>query len=386
MREIIAFHKAWVGREEIKGVTEAIKSGWITMGPKTIEFEYKFKVYLGVKHAIAVNSCTAALHLALDAIGLKQGDEVILPTMTFTATAEIVCYFKAKPVFVDVEKDTLNIDHTKIENKISSRTKAIITVDYGGQPVNYTEIKKIAKKYKLFIIEDAAHSLPSLYKGRKVGTLSDITCFSFYATKTLTTGEGGMIVTNNSRWAKRMKIMRLHGMNKDAWKRYGKGGNWYYEVVGAGYKYNTTDINSAIGIVQLGKLDLMWKKRQAIAKMYYHAFKNMPELTALTIKNDRITSWHLYVIKLNLAMLSINRSEFISKLTKKGIYTSVHFIPLYRHPFYRNKFNYKRSDFPNSEWAYKRIVSLPIYPGMTNKEVKYVIHEIKRIINKNKNV
>jgi perosamine synthetase len=382
----IPFHRAYIGSEEIGMVSRAIHSGWITMGPKTIEFENEFKAYVGAKYAIAVNSCTAALHLALEAIGIKEGDEVIVPAITFTATAEVVCYFKAKPVIVDVEKDTLNISAAKIEEKITPKTKAIITVDYGGQAVDYDEIFKIAKKHKLFIIEDAAHTLPSWYKGKKVGTLADITCFSFYVTKTLATGEGGMITTNNLRWAKRMKIMRLHGMNKDAWKRYDKGGSWYYEVVGAGYKYNTTDINSALGLVQLKKLELMWKKRQAIAAMYSLNFKGIPEISIPVIKKDRVTSWHLYVIKLNLEQLLIDRARFIEELAKQGVSASVHFIPLYRHPFYRDKFNYTLKQFPDSEWIYKRIVSLPIYPGMTKSQIEQVINAVKNIIKKFRNV
>lgn len=382
----IPFHRAFVGSQEIQMVAKAIRSGWITMGPMTVEFEDRFRQYIGAKHALAVNSCTAALHLALEAIGIKEGDEVIVPAMTFTASAEVVCYFKAKPVFVDVERDTLNIDPSKIEERISRRTKAIITVDHGGQPVDYDEIRKIARKHKLSVIEDAAHALPSWYKGRKVGTLADITCFSFYATKTLATGEGGMIVTNNSRWAERMKTMRLHGMNKDAWKRYDKGGSWYYEVVAAGYKYNTTDINSAIGIVQLDKLESMWKKRKAIARAYDSGFKEMPELMTPTVRENRVTSRHLYVIKLNLEQLSIDRARVIEELAKQGISTSVHFIPLYRHPFYRDKFGYKPRQFPNCEWAYERIISLPIYPGMSHAQVKRVIDAVKRIITRYRHV
>lgn len=384
--EQILFHRAYVGNEEIKMAAKAIRSGWLTMGPMTVEFEDKFKAYTGAKYAIAVNSCTAALHLALEAIGIREGDEVIVPAITFTATAEVVCYFKAKPIFVDVERGTLNINPAKIEEKITSKTKAIITVDYGGQAVDYDEIMKIAKKHRLFVIEDAAHTLPSWYKGKKVGTLADITCFSFYATKTLATGEGGMITTNNSHWANRMKIMRLHGMNRDAWKRYHKGGSWYYEVVGAGYKYNTTDINSALGLVQLKKLELMWKKRQDIAAMYNLNFKEVPEIITPAIKKDRVTSWHLYVIKLNLERLSIDRARFIEELAKRGVSASVHFIPLYRHPFYRDKFNYTLKQFPDSEWAYKRIVSLPIYPGMTKSQVKQVINAVKNILEKYRNV
>ncbi|MDD5130144.1 MAG: DegT/DnrJ/EryC1/StrS family aminotransferase [Candidatus Omnitrophica bacterium] len=382
----VPFHRAYMRQDEMRGAIKAIKSGWITMGPMTVEFEDKFKAYVGAKYAIAVNSCTAALHLALEAIGVKEGDEVIVPAITFTATAEVVCYFKAKPVIVDVEKSTLNINIRKIKEKITSKTKAIITVDYGGQAVDYAEILKIAKKHKLFVIEDAAHTLPSWYKGKKVGTLADITCFSFYATKTLATGEGGMITTNNLRWAERMKIMRLHGMNRDAWKRYDKGGSWYYEVIEAGYKYNTTDINSALGLVQLKKLEFMWKKRRAIAQAYDSSFKKIPEIITPVIKEDRVTSWHLYVIKLNLELLLINRARFIEELAKQGVCASVHFIPLYRHPFYRDKFKYKMEQFPDSEWAYERIVSLPIFPGMTKFQVKQVVNTVRDIIRKYRNV
>jgi perosamine synthetase len=356
------------------------------MGPMTAEFEKRFQDYIGSKNAIAVNSCTAGLHLALEAIGLKEGDEVIVPAITFTSTAEVVCYFKAKPVFVDVEKDTLNIDINDLKKKINKKTKVIIPVDYAGQPPDLNEIMCIAKQHKIFVIEDAAHALPSSYKGRKIGTIADITVFSFYATKTLCTGEGGMIVTNNNSWAGRMRTMRLHGMNRDAWKRYTKEGNWYYEVVAAGYKYNTTDINAALGLAQLKKLELMWRKRKAIAEKYNSNFKGVSSLVTPLIKKDRVTSWHLYVIKLNLEKLSIDRARFIKELAKRGVSTSVHFIPLYRHPFYRSKFNYNIKQFPNSEWAYKRIISLPIYPGMTKSQIKQVINAVKDTAERFRNV
>jgi perosamine synthetase len=381
MKQIL-FHKAYIGKEEIKNVVAVIKSGWHTMGPKTIEFEEKFKAYTGAKFALSVNSCTAALHLALEAIGIKEGDEVLVPAITFTASAEVVCYFKATPVFVDVERDTMNINPKKIEEKITKKTKAIITVDFGGQPVDYDEIKKIARKHKLFIIEDAAHTLPSSYKGKKVGTLADITCFSFYATKTLDTGEGGMITTNNEAWATRMKTMRLHGMNKDAWKRYTKEGSWFYEVVGAGFKYNTTDINAALGLAQLNRLEWMWQKRVAVAKAYDKAFSLMPELMVPTVRKDRQTSWHLYVLKLNLEKLTINRNVFIQELNARGIGTSVHFIPVYRHPFYRDTFKLSAKKWQDSEWLFERILSLPIYPGLTQEQIKHITSSVKEIVSK----
>ncbi|MEI8012727.1 MAG: DegT/DnrJ/EryC1/StrS family aminotransferase [Candidatus Omnitrophota bacterium] len=376
----IPFHKAYIGKEEIKVVVDVLKSGWHTMGPKTVEFEERFKAYTGARFAIAVNSCTAALHLALEAIGLKEGDEVIVPAITFTASAEVVCYFKAKPVFVDVERDTMNMDTARIEALITKKTRAIITVDFAGQPVDYTAVCRIAKKHKLLVIEDAAHTLPSSYKGRNVGTLADITCFSFYATKTLNTGEGGMITTDNEEWASRMKTMRLHGMNKDAWKRYSKEGSWFYEVVAPGFKYNTTDINAALGLVQLDRLAWTGGKRKAVAAYYDKAFKAVPEIDTLVVRPDRETSWHLYVIKLAVESLTIDRSRFITELAERGISASVHFIPLYRHPFYRDRFKPRGKDFHNSEWLYERILSLPIYPGLTQQQLRHITKTVKDII------
>lgn len=380
----IPFHKAYVGKKEIENVVKVLQSGWHTMGPKTVEFEEKFRVYTGAKFAISVNSCTAALHLAFEAMGLKEGDEVIVPAITFTASAEILCYFKAKPVFVDVQRDTMNINPKKIEEKITRKTRAIIAVDLGGQPADYDEIRKIAKKNKLFVIEDAAHTLPSAYKGKSVGTLADVTCFSFYATKPLSTGEGGMITTNHAAWAKRMQIMRLHGMNRDAWKRHSKNGSWFYEVVAAGFKYNTTDINAALGLAQLSRLEWMRSKRAEIAKAYDKSFAGVPEIITPVIKTDRRTSWHLYVLKLALEKLTIDRNAFIQELHARGIGTSVHFIPLYRHPFYRGKFDLSFKSWPDSEWLFERILSLPIFPGLTKAQVNYITSAVRDIVAKNR--
>ena len=384
MQKHIPFYKAYIGKEEIKNVVRVIKSGWHTMGPKTIEFEERFKAYTGARHAVSVNSCTAALHLALEAIGIKEGDEVLVPAITFTATAEVVCYFKAIPVLVDVERDTMNMNSRKIEEKITPKTRAIITVDFAGQPADYDEIRKIARKHKLFIIEDAAHTLPSAYEGKKVGTLADITCFSFYATKTLNTGEGGMITTDNEKWAVRMKTMRLHGMNQDAWKRYSQEGSWYYEVIGAGFKYNTTDINAALGLAQLDRLEWMWNKRMAVAKAYSKAFANFPEIITPVVRPNRRTSWHLYVLKLNLETLTIDRNAFILELNARGIGTSVHFIPVYRHPFYRDSFKLSAQNWPDSEWLFKRILSLPIFPGLTKAQVQYITSSVQEIVAKHR--
>ncbi|MEM3112425.1 MAG: DegT/DnrJ/EryC1/StrS family aminotransferase [Candidatus Anstonellales archaeon] len=374
MKMKIPFHKPYITEEEISEVVDSLKSGWLTMGPKTIEFENRFRDYIFGKDngfAISFNSATAALHIALKAIGLKEGDEVILPTNTFIATAEVVTYFNAIPVLCDIEEDTHNIDVSKIEGLITKRTKAIIPVHFGGQPCDMDEIMEIAKKYNLKVIEDAAHALPAWYKGRKIGTIGDITCFSFYATKTLCTGEGGMATTKDERYTRILKINRLHGIDRDAWDRYTLKGSWYYEVVDNGYKYNTTDINAALGIAQLKKLKWMWQRREEIAKRYTEIFQDT-KIIPPVVKPDRVTSWHLYVIKVN------NRDELIEKLRDDGIGASVHFIPVHKHPYYREKYGYRDEDFPVANKVFSMSLSLPIYPGLRNEEVDYIAERVLR--------
>ena len=377
----IPFHMPYITDEEISEVVDSLRSGWLTMGPKSIKFEEEFTKYIGSKYSIAVNSCTSALHLALKVINLQPGDEVIIPTMTFTATGEVVCYFGAKPVIVDVERNTHTIDVLKIEKAITPKTKAIIPVHYAGQPCDLDEILDLAKKFNLHVVEDAAHSLPAWYKGKKIGTIGDVTCFSFYATKTLAVGEGGMITTENENWADRIKTLRLHGISSNAWNRYTDQGSWYYEVIEAGFKYNFTDIQAGLGIAQLKKLEWMWEKRKHIAEMYTERFKDSELIIPPLVKPDRSSAWHLYVIKLQLEALDIDRSTFINELNAKAIGTSVHFIPLHRHPFYRKTFGYNPQDFPEAEWIYERIISLPIYPHMTDENVNCVIDSTLEIAN-----
>jgi dTDP-4-amino-4,6-dideoxygalactose transaminase len=375
----IPFHKPYITEDEISEVLDSLRSGWLTLGPKTLTFEDRFRQYIGSKNAVSMNSCTACLHLALKAVGLREGDEVIIPSFTFTATAEVITYFNAMPVLVDVDRETCNIDVSRIEERITERTKVIIPVHYAGQPCDMDEILALAKDYYLFVVEDAAHALPASYKNRKIGTIGDITCFSFYSTKTLTTGEGGMATTENDDWAEMMRVWRLHGISKDAWNRYTNEGSWYYEVIDAGYKYNMTDIQAALGLAQLRKIDWMWQRRKEIAGMYSGAFQDIREVTMPHVKADRETAWHLYVVKLNLEMLKIERGQFIEELKKRGVVTSVHFIPLCRHPYYRAILCYHSQDFPASESLYQRIVSLPIYPGMTDGEVHWVIESVADI-------
>lgn len=372
----IPFHKTHTTDEEINAAVDAIKSGWLTMGPKTVEFENEFKNFVGSFEAVSMNSATAALHLALKAVGLQRDDEVILPTNTFVATAEVVTYFDALPVLCDIEESTHNIDVSKIEALITSKTKAIIPVHFAGQACDMDEIYLLAQKYNLKIIEDAAHAMPSTYKGVMIGNLekSDVTCFSFYATKTLSTGEGGMATTNNSEYAKNMKINRLHGISRDAWDRYTTKGAWHYEIVDNGCKYNTTDINASIGLVQLKKQNTLREKRARIASKYNNAFKNIENIIIPIVKEDRVSSWHLYVIKVN------DRDEVIEKLKERGVGCSVHFIPIHNHPYYKDKYNYVYEDYPVANRVYEKSLSLPIYPDMSDEEIEFVIKNVQEII------
>ena len=364
----IPFHKPHITEQEIKSVIQTIESGWLTMGPKTLEFENNFRNYIGSKYAISVNSATAALHLSLSACGIKKNDEVIIPTNTFISTAEVVAYFGAKPVLCDIEYDTHNINPSEIEKLISPRTKAIIPVHFGGNPCKINTINKIARKYNLKVIEDAAHALPSLSNKKRIGTISDVTCFSFYATKTLTTGEGGMVSTNNKKIANKIKIQRLHGINGDAWNRYNKKNEWYYEVVDIGYKYNTTDIQSALGIIQLKKIEWMDSERKRIAEIYLQYFTD--KIPCIIEQKGDKSSWHLFVIKVS------NRDELYRKLKEVNINTSVHFIPIHMQPYYRKFFSYDNDDYPIANKIYKECLSLPIYPGMKKEQIIYVVNQV----------
>lgn len=380
--DFIPFHKPHITKEEINEVIDTVRSGWWTTGPKTIKFEKEFNSFIGSKYSVSANSWTAAAHLALEAIGLQKGDEVIIPAITFTATAEIICYFGAKPVIVDVDESTFNIEPSNIERAITKKTKAIIPVHYGGQPCDMDEISDIAKKHHLKVIEDAAHAIPALYKGKRIGTLSDVTCFSFYATKTLATGEGGMLCTNDQAVAERSSIMRLHGINSDAWNRYTSEGSWFYEVVALGYKYNFTDIQAALGLAQLKKIDFLWNCRKEINDRYNKSFASNELIRTYFVKEDRVSAYHLYPILLDLEKLTLSRSQFIDELKSIGIGSSVHFIPLYRHPYYRDTFQLESKDFPVSEKIYPRLVTLPIWPGMKSEDINRVIKGVDFITKK----
>jgi dTDP-4-amino-4,6-dideoxygalactose transaminase len=369
-----------LGEEEWEEVVDTLQSGWITMGPKTKRFEELFAGYLGTRHAISVSSCTAGLHLALVAKGIGPGDEVVTTPLTFCSTANVVIHQGAVPVLADVEADTLNIDPEQIRKKITARTKAIIPVHLAGQPCEMDEIEAIAEEHKLLVVEDAAHATGAKYKGRMLGTISDVTVFSFYATKNLTTGEGGMITTEDEELAEKMRILRLHGISADAWKRYSDLGSWYYEVLFPGYKYNMTDIQASLGIHQLAKQEKSLEIRQRYAEMYAAAFEDLPEIITPVVKDDVRHAWHLYIIRLDLERLNIDRGQFIEALRKENIGTSVHFIPLHLHPYYRERYGFKKGDFPVAESLYEGIVSLPLYPRMTVEDVEDVIEAVGKVV------
>lgn len=373
-----------LGREEYDEVLDTLRSGWITMGPKTKRFEQAFREFVGCQHAVAVSSCTAGLHLALVAWGIGAGDEVITTPLTFCSTANVVVHQGAVPVLADVLPDTLNIDPEEIEKKITPRTKAIIPVHLGGQPCEMDQINALAEEHNLLVFEDAAHAVGAEYNGQRVGTLSQATVFSFYATKNLTTGEGGMICTGDAGLAEQMEMLRLHGITRDAWKRYGDQGSWYYEVLLPGYKYNMTDLQAALGLHQLAKQEQFLSLRERYAAMYTEAFDQLPEVSAPYVKPHVRSAWHLYVIQLELERLTIDRGQFIEALRRENVGTSVHFIPLHLHPYYRQTYGFQRGDFPIAESAYDRVVSLPLYPRMSEEDVGDVIEAVTRVVARNR--
>ena len=369
-----------IGDEEIADVVSCLRSGWLTTGIRARQFEEAFASYVGGSHAVAVNSCTAALHLALESVGVAQGDEVITTPMTFGATAAVIEHLKARPVFVDCDPLTFNINARAVEQSVTRKTKAVIPVHFAGQACDMDTISEIAGKNNFRVIEDAAHAVPTTYKGRMIGSIGDVTCFSFYATKNITTGEGGMAVTHNPDYAERMRLMSLHGMSRDAWKRYTQDGSWSYDILAPGYKYNMTDIAAAVGINQLAKCQSFYERRMRIAAMYHEAFSAIPEISPPFAGTHGQHAWHLFVILLNLEMLKIGRDEFIRELLASNIGVSVHFIPLHLHPYYALRYGYKPEDFPNAYQAFKRMISLPIYPRMTDADVHDVIEAVTRTV------
>jgi dTDP-4-amino-4,6-dideoxygalactose transaminase len=372
-----------IGEEEIAEVVDTLRSGWVTTGPKARRFEADFAAFLGGPgvHCLAVNSATAGLHLALEAVGVRPGDEVITTTHTFTATAEVVRYLGADVKLVDVDPATLNIDPAAVEAAIGPRTKAILPVHYGGLAADMPALLAIARRHGLRVVEDAAHALPSSSAGQLVGTLgSDATVFSFYANKTITTGEGGMLVMRDDAVAARAKVMRLHGISRDAFDRFtAKAPSWYYEIVAPGFKYNLTDIAAALGIHQLKKARLFAQRRREIAAIYDAGFADLPLRLPAHAPDGDMHSWHLYAVRLT-PDAPISRDVFIQALYERGIGCSVHYVPLHQHPYWRERYSLQAASFPHSQKAYEQLVSLPIFSRMTVADAQRVVEAVRQLI------
>lgn len=375
MKKTIPYGHQSIDNEDIKEAVRALKSEWLTQGPKVKEFEEAMADYCGTKYALAVSSGTAALHLAYLAAGIKNGDEIITTPLTFAATSNMAALCGAKPVFADIKSDTLNINPQEIEKRITSKTKVIAPVDFAGRPCDYDEILKIAKKRNLLVVEDACHSLGSKYKGKKVGSFADMTVLSFHPVKTITSGEGGMILTNNENFYEKLKILRHHGIIKRP-----ENGPWYYEIENLGFNYRLTDFQSALGLSQLKKLDKFVRARKIIVKKYNEAFKDTREIIIPEEKNDTESARHIYAIQLRLELLKIGRREIFEELQKKGIGVQVHYVPLHLHPFYQREFGYKKGDFPVAENYYNRAITLPLFPKMTDKDIDRIIKTTKEIL------
>jgi dTDP-4-amino-4,6-dideoxygalactose transaminase len=389
----VPFHRPSIGEAEEREVLDALRSGWITTGPKAKRFEREFAAYVGARHALAVAHCTGALHLALFALGIGLGDEVITTPFTFTATAEVIGYLGARPVFVDIDPDTLNIDPERIEEALASgqhsRARALLPVHFAGHPCDMDRLLAIARRYNLKIVEDAAHAVGTSrhLEGRgmvRVGTIGDLSCFSFYATKNITSAEGGMITTEDDALAERIAVASLHGMNRDAWKRYDRTGSWYYEIHDTGFKYNLSDVHAAIGLAQLARADELTRRRTEIARAYTEAFANEPALEVPRGEAGIEHAWHLYVLRLRPDRLKVGRAEFVEMLRERGVGTSVHCIPLNTMHVYQQRYGYRTGDFPIAEDVYSRCLSLPIFPAMSDEDVAYVIDNVLALERENR--
>ncbi len=426
----IPFHRPYLDNDDIQAVVETLQSGWITTGPKVKSFESAFCDYVGAPYAVAVNSCTAAMHLALVGLGIGPGDVVVTSPYTFVATAEAIQYVGARPVFVDICEQDFNIDPDILERtiaKLKGKVRAILPVHVAGHPCDMNSIMEIAERSELRVVEDAAHALESAIKAgtsrvaldknmdlkaqkvvvvdrsadgkewiektvslkkneeqwEKIGTIGDATCFSFYATRNITTGEGGMVTTNDPELAERIRCLSLHGMSRDAWRRYSAEGSWYYEIVDHGFKYNMPDLLGALGLSQLQKADKMFKIRCKYAEIYEQELGELAGIITPKPGCDVLHAWHLYIIRLQTDCLKITRSEFVEQLKAAGIGTSVHFIPLHLHSYYQQYFNYKYGDFPVAERVYESAISLPLYPKMSEEQVYYVASKVKELIKEN---
>lgn len=380
--DFLPFHRPYVGPEEEREIIDTLRSGWLTTAGKTKRFERLFAEHCGCRHAVALNSCTAGLHLALVAAGVGPGDEVITTPITFAATANVIIHTGATPQFVDVEPHTLNIDASRIEERITSRTRAIMPVHFLGQACDMDPILKTAQKHGLMVIEDAAHAVETVYKGRKVGAISPLTAFSFYPTKSITTGEGGMLTTDDDELEERIRILSLHGISKDAWKRYSGKGYAHWDILYPGYKYNMADIQASLGIHQLARIRAFWQKRKEIMERYNEAFQDIPELSIIMqeSKNGSINAYHMCVILLKNELLRENRDFLMNALEAENIGIGVHYRAVHTHPYYKETLKYEQGSLPAAEYASERVLSVPLFPTMTDRDVEDVIQGVKKII------
>ena len=378
--EYLVFGKPFIGEEEINEVNKVLRSGWISTGPMVKKFEEDIIKYIGCKHAVAVNSCTAALHLSLECMGIKKGDEVIVTPITFASTANVIEHVKAKPIFVDIEDNSYNIDAEKIRDALNPKTKAIMPVHFGGLPCDMDEIYEIANENNLIVIEDAAHAIGAEYKSQKIGSLGAPTCFSFYPTKNITAGEGGMVCLFDEDLATKIKIYSNHGLSKDAWLRFSKEGKKTYQVIYPGYKYNMQDINAAIGIHQLKRIDKLNKTREKYAKLYFEAFEDFDLIELPPDKLDRTNAWHLFPILLKIDNLKISREDFINALDRENIGSGIHYIALHDQPYFKNKYGSIKK-YIRAEYVSKRTVSIPLQTSMSEDDLFDVVHAVKRILN-----
>jgi len=373
---MIPYGKQYIDEDDIQAVVEVLRSDWLTTGPKVDEFEHAVADYVGAKYAVAVSSGTAALHAAMYTIGIVPGDEVVVSPITFAATANCVVYQKGKPIFADVDPETLLLDPKQVESKITSKTKAIIAVDYAGQPCDYDSLRKIADQNNLVLVADSCHAIGAEYKGQKVGSLADLNIFSFHPVKHITTGEGGMITTDDANYANRMRIFRNHGITTDHHQRE-KQGSWFYEMTDLGYNYRMTDFQCALGISQLQKLPKFLKRRREIASRYDEAFASLTGIIPLVNRTDVVNAFHLYVVRIDSTVLGIDRTTFFNNLRGKGIGVNVHYIPVHLQPFYKETFHTDTGMCPVAEAAYEQIISLPMFPRMTNGDVERVVKDLK---------
>jgi len=376
----LPFHRPCIDQEEIDAVVDTLRSGWLTMGPKTRAFEEAFAAAVDAVHAVAVSSATAGLHLAFDALGIGPGDDVLVPTLTFASTAATVIHVGARPLLVDCEPDTLNVSVADAARKWTPQTKAIVPVHFAGHPCDMDPILALARQHGAAVVEDAAHAVPARYRGRRIGSLGELTVFSFYATKNLTTGEGGMVTTAVPELAERVRSRRLHGMTRDAWKRYSKEGSWRYDIAYPGFKYNMTDMNAAMGLVQLKRLPAMQAERQRLVAAYRAALADVSAVELPTCRPEIEHAWHLFIVRVRPEQLRVGRDDVIQELNAAGIGTSVHFIPLHEHSYYRDVLGVDAAALPTATAEWQRIISLPLYPGMTERDVERVAETLRTIV------